>query len=50
MGQPSVSDERWRRIEPLLPKKDADPRGGRSRVDDRTCLVGIVFVLRTGIV
>jgi len=49
MARPLVSDELWERIEPILPRHDPDPRGGRPRVDDRACLVGILFVLRTGI-
>lgn len=49
MARPLVTDELWQRIKPLIPVKPPDPRGGRPRVDDRTCLVGIVFVLRTGI-
>jgi transposase len=44
-----VTDELWKRIEPLIPQPPPDPRGGRPRVDDRRCLAGIVFVLETGI-
>lgn len=45
-----VSDELWERIKPLLPEQRNTHRfgGGRPRVDDRTCLDGIFFVLRTG--
>jgi transposase len=43
-----VTDELWEAIEPLLPKHQPDPRGGRPRKDDRACLAGIVYVLRTG--
>jgi transposase len=43
-----VTDELWEAIEPLLPKHKPDPRGGRPRKDDRACLTGIVYVLRTG--
>jgi len=49
MARPLVTDELWQRVRPLIPIKPTDPRGGRPRADDRTCLVGIVFVLRTGI-
>jgi transposase len=49
MGRPLVSDELWARVEPIIPKVPRDPRGGRPRIDDRLCLVGIVFVLKTGI-
>lgn len=43
-----VSDELWNDIEPLLPAEPPKPKGGRPRVSDRACFVGIVFVLRTG--
>ena len=45
-----VSDELWSKIEPLLPKHTNTHRfgGGRPRADDRKCLNGILFVLRTG--
>jgi transposase len=49
MGRALVTDELWRRVEPLIPKTPPDPRGGRPRVDDRLCLAGIIFVLKTGI-
>jgi transposase len=48
MAEPSVSDEFWNEIEPLLPKHSPDPRGGAPRKTDRPCLEGIVHVLRTG--
>jgi transposase len=45
-----VSDELWAKIQPLLPKHVNTHRfgGGRPRADDRKCLNGILFVLRTG--
>jgi transposase len=45
-----VSDKLWKRIKPLLPsrpKRDLS-LGGRPRVDDRTAMNGVFFVLRTG--
>src|SRR5438034_11547341 len=43
-----VPDQLWRSIQPLLPTPP--PRyGGRPRVEDRACLAGIVYQLRTGI-
>jgi len=49
-NQYRVSDELWAKIQPLLPKHVNTHRfgGGRPRADDRTCLDGIFFVLRTG--
>ena len=44
-----VTDELWGLVEPLLPKHEPGPKGGHPRVDDRVCLTGILFVLRTGI-
>ncbi len=43
-----VSDDLWEAIAPLLPKQPPKLKGGRPRVPDRSALVGIVFVLRTG--
>jgi transposase len=45
-----VSDELWRRIEPLLPRVERRFRyPGRKRLPDRQALQGILFVLHTGI-
>jgi transposase len=43
-----VPEQLWQAIQPLLP---APPRryGGRPRLDDRACLAGIVYQLRTGV-
>ena len=45
-----VSEELWKKIEPLLPKHKNTHRfgGGRPRVPDRQAMDGIFFVLRTG--
>ena len=43
-GRFDLSDKEWAIVEPLLPNK---PRGV-PRVDDRTVLNGIFWVLRTG--
>ncbi len=43
-----VTDAQWARIQPYLPKSVRSPRGGRPRADDRACLEGILWVLRTG--
>ena len=45
-----VTDGLWQRVEPLLPvvvRRRRHP--GRRRLDDRTVLCGILFVLYTGI-
>jgi transposase len=46
-----VPDGLWERIAPLLPppKPRRYRHPGRRRIDDRTALAGIVFVLKTGI-
>ena len=49
MAKPLVPDELWALVEPLLPKHEPSPKGGHPRVDDRVCLTGILFVLKTGI-
>ena len=48
MARQWVSDDLWDQIAPLLPCEPPKPKGGRPRIPDRKCLVGIVFVLRTG--
>ena len=49
MSQPLVSDALWAVIEPLLPPEPLKLKGGRPRVPDRAALMGILFVLRSGI-
>lgn len=52
MAKPLVSDALWELIAPLLPippDKGKGTLGGRPRLDDRKCLTGILFVLKTGI-
>lgn len=50
MAKPLVSDELWKRIEPLIPKRNSPTaKGGRPPIDDRAALTGILFVLKTGI-
>jgi transposase len=44
-----VDNELWAVIEPLLPKWPRRSRRGRPRTPDRIALMGIVFVLRTGV-
>ena len=44
-----VSEELWSQVEPLLPKYEPTPKGGRPRILDRAALTEIIFVLKTGI-
>jgi transposase len=45
-----LTDELWRRLEPLLPVRQRRFRyPGRLRTSDRAALEGILFVARTGI-
>lgn len=49
MSEQLVSDEFWKRVEPLIPRVERRFRHpGRHRIDDRCCLESIMYVLRTG--
>jgi len=48
MAKPLLTDELWERIEPLLPRRKRNRKGGRPPIPDRAALTGILFVLRTG--
>jgi transposase len=43
-----VLDEHWQRIAPHLPEHPPSAKGGRPRAEDRDCLEGILWLLRTG--
>src|SRR5437773_5860673 len=43
-----LTDEHWERIRHHLPTAPPSPKGGRPRADDRACLEGILWLLRTG--
>jgi transposase len=43
-----LTDEQWRKIEPLLPKLKKSKRGGRPWADNRKVFEGILWILRTG--
>ena len=43
-----INDDRWKKLEPLLPKPKASRKGGRPASDNREVLEGILWILRTG--
>jgi transposase len=43
-----LPDDLWEQVEPLLPRHPPHPKGGHPFANDRGCLLGILFVLRTG--
>ena len=51
MAKPLLPESLWKRIKPLLPKPKARRfrYPGRKPVEDRKALIGILFVLKTGI-
>ena len=49
MAQPLLTDDLWEIIEPILPPILRSPKGGRPPVENRPALVGILFVLKSGI-
>jgi len=49
MSKLLVTDELWNAIRHIFPERTVSPKGGRPPKDDRLCLTGILFVLKTGI-
>ncbi len=43
-----VPDELWGRIEPILNQLDPPAKTGRSRIDQRAALDGMIYRMRTG--
>lgn len=43
-----LTDDQWGRVAPHLPEHPPSPAGGRPRADDRECLEGVLWLLRTG--
>ena len=48
MAKPLLPDALWEKIVVLIPAPRPKPKGGRPSVPDRNCLLGILFVLKTG--
>ena len=44
-----LTDELWNEIEEFFPVHEPSPQGGRPPVENRTALICILFVLKTGI-
>lgn len=49
MARMILPDEMWERLEPLLPPDKPVRSNGRPPIPNRKVLMGILFVLRTGI-
>jgi transposase len=51
MAEPLLPDDLWAMIEPLLPPPKPRRRDhpGRKPLDDRRCLTGILFILKSGL-
>jgi len=48
MAWKDLTSQQWSAIEPLLPSREHNPKGGRPRADDRKCFEGILWILWTG--
>jgi transposase len=43
-----LTDDHWQRLAARLPAHPPSPKGGRPRADDRECLEGLLWLLRSG--
>ena len=43
-----LTDAMWKKLEPLLPRLRKGKKGGRPWADNRRCLEGILWILKTG--
>jgi transposase len=48
MTKRELTDRQWEKIWPHLPKHTLSRKGGRPPADERQCLEGILWVLRSG--
>ena len=46
--RPELTDEKWAKIEPLLPRLKPGRRGGDPRADSRRVFEGVLWILRAG--
>ncbi len=49
MAKALLPDALWEEVRPLLPPHPPHPKGGTEFKDDRLCLRGLIFILRSGI-
>lgn len=43
-----LTDDQWKKLEPLLPKQDRNRRARRPWADSRAAFEGILWILKTG--
>ncbi len=48
MAWRGLTDRQWKLIQPHLPPRKINPKGGRPWADDRKCFEGILWILWTG--
>lgn len=46
--KPMLTDEQWKKVEPLLPEFPRSAKGGPKPINNRDCFEGILWVLRSG--
>ena len=45
---PLLTEQQWKKIEPLLPRPPKQPQGGRPWIENRRGLEGVLWILRSG--
>ncbi|MDP7665080.1 MAG: transposase, partial [Nitrospinota bacterium] len=48
MAWRGLTDWQWKLIQPHLPPRKINPKGGRPWADNRKCFEGILWILWTG--